>query len=81
MVEEYNFIIERKQKPIFAGHRSLNKNTYWTKQAIQCYNRNCKCEGCYIYKVCECECFMKNTVIELIKRYGIPQPTKEKELF
>lgn len=43
----------------------------WTRQAVECYKRNCRCEGCILNSL-ESRCTMKKAVIELVKKFGIP---------
>ena len=43
----------------------------WTTTAIECFTRNCVCEGCY-YSTLHCKCRMKETVEILYKRHGEP---------
>lgn len=60
----------------------------WTRAAFECYQRGCKCKGCYYdgffrnsrkenglgknYK-----CRMKGTVIALVREFGIPDGDTE----
>lgn len=48
----------------------------WTVGAIECYKRNCKCEGCFIQKTywetLYLRCYMKSCVRQLIEMYGVP---------
>lgn len=45
----------------------------WTKDTIYCYQRGCVCKGCEIGAMIESQmCDLKHTVIELVKRFGIP---------
>lgn len=57
-------------------YRPRNREYIWTQQAIECYERGCNCDGCYIKEVLETRCVMKAAVIELVRRYG--KPTHEK---
>ena len=43
----------------------------WTSQAIDCYRRGCRCQGCILSDL-ESKCSMKLTVRELVRRYGAP---------
>ena len=56
---------------------TISKN--WPPTAIDCYSIGCTCSKCNIYKIyfakSEGKCRMKDTVIELVRRLGIP--TKE----
>lgn len=49
---------------------------HWTPTAIDCFELNCCCSKCSIYKIYFAEnvfkCKMKETVIELIRKYGKP---------
>lgn len=46
----------------------------WSTDAVNCYKRGCICEGCPIRKIVKSleKCQMKASVLELVKRYGIP---------
>lgn len=77
--EENKYIIVEDHKPLFSYYQNLNKKIYWTRQAIECYQRNCKCEGCFINKVCESKCMMRFTLKELVKRFGVPPSVNEKK--
>lgn len=54
---------------------TLTKN--WTPTAIDCYLIGCSCSRCNLYKFYFLEsaskCRMKETVIELVRRFGAPQ--------
>lgn len=52
----------------------------WTDSAIFCYNRGCRCNGCYVKDIVETKCRMKSIVMELVRKYGVPAPEKEKGL-
>ena len=49
----------------------------WTPTAVDCYLLGCACSKCYLNKVyfikSGVRCRMKETVIELVRRLGIPQ--------
>jgi len=45
----------------------------WSKDAIFCYNRNCRCGGCYLYNLTSGKCKMKASVLELFKKFGAPK--------
>ena len=45
----------------------------WTIDAINCYKRGCVCEGCPIQNLISSKCFMKASVIELVKVLGAPK--------
>ncbi|MDO5306858.1 MAG: hypothetical protein Q4E83_03775 [bacterium] len=45
----------------------------WSIAAIYCYQRGCKRKNCYYSEQLETHCRMKQTVIELVKLYGIPK--------
>ena len=57
----------------------------WTDASIYCYERNCICEGCVYNEHLETKCIMKNTVLELFKKFGKPEDSslrlKKKQLF
>ena len=44
----------------------------WSKIAIECLNRGCVCDGCHIQDIMESKCRLKYTVIELVKKWGMP---------
>ena len=52
----------------------------WTQTAIDCYMLGCICSKCNIYKIYFLEsgfrCRMKDCVIELVRRLGIPKVEK-----
>lgn len=49
----------------------------WTQSAIDCYQLGCSCSKCNLYKIyfypSNIRCRMKETVIELVRRLGIPK--------
>lgn len=46
----------------------------WTEGAINCYKRGCVCKNCPIQEFIKSQkCQMKSAVIELVKKFGIPQ--------
>lgn len=53
---------------------TVSKN--WTPTAIDCYSIGCSCSKCNLYKLYFAEtagnCRMKDTVIELVRRFGAP---------
>lgn len=52
----------------------------WTSAAIDCYMLGCSCYKCNLNKIyflnSNFKCKMKETVIELVRRYGIPDEIK-----
>lgn len=54
---------------------TVTKN--WTPTATDCYKLGCNCNKCNIYKIyfeaSGNRCKMKETVIELVRRFGAPQ--------
>ena len=58
-----------------------NGTTHWTKSAVDCYKRGCRCEGCFYntfftqssddYVVRKCQ--MKKAVLELVREHGTPE--------
>ena len=54
---------------------TVSKN--WTPAAIDCYKLGCVCSKCNLYKIYFSEgsfrCRMKETVIELVRKYGVPK--------
>lgn len=51
----------------------------WTKSAIDCYMRGCRCNNCLMNKL-ESKCRMKTTVIELVKILGAPKLKEKREI-
>lgn len=51
----------------------------WTPQAIDCYERNCKCQGCEIDEVLETKCVMKYIVQKIYEKCGNPPQDIELE--
>lgn len=53
---------------------TVSKN--WTPTAIDCYKLGCVCSKCNLYKIYfqnnNIRCRMKDTVIELVRRLGVP---------
>ena len=49
----------------------------WTPSAINCYTIGCTCSKCNLYKIyfadSTAKCRMKETVIELVRKFGRPQ--------
>jgi len=49
----------------------------WTQSAVDCYLLGCNCAKCDIYRIYFSKnlykCRMKYTVIELVRRFGIPK--------
>lgn len=54
---------------------TISKN--WTPAAMDCYFIGCSCSRCNLYKIyfmnTDFHCKMKETVIELVRRYGAPR--------
>lgn len=54
---------------------TISKN--WTQSAIECYLIGCNCSKCNLNKIyfskSVFKCKMKETVIELVRRIGIPK--------
>ena len=52
----------------------------WTPTAIDCYKLGCCCSKCNIYKLyfykSAYKCKMKDTVIELVRKVGVPEELK-----
>ena len=51
------------------------KMTIWTKTALECYERNCNCTGCY-YSTLETVCVMRETVEATLRECGEPNKPK-----
>ena len=49
----------------------------WTQTAIDCYSIGCRCSICDLYKIYfskrNYKCKMKDTVIELVRKLGVPE--------
>lgn len=58
------------------------KNIYfarWTKGSKECYFRGCRCADCPTFQILGDKCKMKESVINLVRRYGAP-PKEERGL-
>lgn len=49
----------------------------WSVGAIECYNRHCRCDGCFLKKFLKGRCRMKHSVIDLVKYLGLPKEAKK----
>lgn len=53
----------------------------WTPSAIDCFELGCACSKCFIYKIyfqtSFSKCKMKEAVIELVRKFGVPQKNEE----
>lgn len=49
----------------------------WTQSAIDCFEIGCRCSICNLnriyFKNSNFKCRMKESVIELVRKYGIPE--------
>jgi len=54
----------------------------WTKTAEDCFNRGCKCQGCYFndFFSNNRKCQMKLTVLELVRVLGAPENSNGKDM-
>lgn len=54
---------------------TMSKN--WTPSAVDCYKIGCVCSKCNLYKIyfynSSTKCRMKDTVIELVRKLGVPE--------
>ena len=54
---------------------TISKN--WTQTAVDCYSIGCNCSKCNLNKIyfsqSTFKCKMKETVIELVRKIGIPK--------
>ena len=70
---------------IYRYNVSCCKSTskFWTRSAIECYELGCNCSKCNIYKIYFAnslfKCKMKETVIELVRKKGIPKLSEEQK--
>ena len=44
----------------------------WTQQAKDCFDLNCQCQDCIIYRTIETQCLMKRLIPKIYKRFGLP---------
>lgn len=53
----------------------------WTPSAIDCYQIGCSCHKCNLNKIyflnSNIKCKMKESVIELVKKFGVPKEVRE----
>lgn len=54
----------------------LPVNAYWTKQAVECYQKDFQCMECIIFDIIGTQCQMKRTVMGLIHKFGKPKELK-----
>lgn len=65
------------------GRKSINSRTNvevkkavlrrWTQSAVECYYLGCDCSKCVYPKVISTPCQMRNIVIQLVRKFGIPK--------
>lgn len=59
-----------------------NNKQRWTRTAVECLNNHCICGRCQLLDIVY-NCHMKETVLELYKKYGRPddyiEPTIREE--
>ena len=48
----------------------------WTRGAIECYQRGCRCKGCPVFSIIGKQCRMKQSVIGLVAKFGAPKEKK-----
>lgn len=48
----------------------------WTVLAVYCYKRHCVCKDCLYKGILETECYMKETVLALYRKFGKPIETR-----
>jgi len=51
----------------------------WTRAAADCYFLGCQCEKCEVFRIIGKKCKMKYTVLELVRRHGIPEREENDE--
>lgn len=52
----------------------------WTQTAIECYQRGCRCKGCFYENYfTKGKCQMKYTVLELVRQLGAPNKMAQNE--
>jgi hypothetical protein len=52
----------------------------WTQTAIECYQRGCRCNGCFYENYfTKGKCQMKYTVLELVRQLGAPNKMAQNE--
>ena len=44
----------------------------WTRQAVFCHSINCDCSKCDIFEEFKSKCQMRVSLLELIRRLGLP---------
>lgn len=49
----------------------------WTEDAITCYKRHRICNGCEISELTSGKCKMKEAVIQLVRKFGIPKTERK----
>ena len=55
-----------------------NYELHWTPTAKECYKAGCWCSKCPIHDLREqkTKCHMKAVVLELVKKFGVPEECK-----
>ena len=55
----------------------------WTQTAIDCFKLGCRCSKCHLYEIYfkdnTFKCKMKDTVIELVRKIGIPYISEKED--
>lgn len=49
----------------------------WSVGAIECFNRHCICDGCFMQDFLNGKCRMKQSVIKMVAYIGIPSNAKK----
>lgn len=56
----------------------------WTIGAVRCYQRGCRCKGCFINQTYKDtlggKCAMKLSVRKLVEKFGLPDDIKLQEI-
>ena len=52
--------------------------TQWTPTSRECYEIGCCCSNCLLYIILGKECRMKQSVLELVRKFGVPQDKMKK---
>lgn len=85
-IEKFKEIVNKKKKNKECRSSSANYRG-WTKTSLECYERQCVCNGCILEEMCNNNIPkiygkppIKWKVIELIKKYGAPYETQTENI-
>ncbi len=57
----------------YANNYGISEPRRWTRQAAKCYKIGCDCSKCQVNDIMKNRCFMRKTVLVLVRKFGVPQ--------